>query len=96
MFFFHTVVYFFIQAEVEKLSPLQSQLDDALIQVKSLEAMRGRLERHQKEAEDTTESNRTYYESVIQRLKTEHNEELSEMKLLYENHEKVMFTCCVW
>jgi hypothetical protein len=74
---------------------LQSQLDDALVQVKSLEAMRGWLERRQKEAEDTTESTRTYYESVIERLKTEHNEELSHLKLFYENREKVMITCYI-
>jgi hypothetical protein len=63
--------------------------------VKSLEAMKGWLERRQKEAEDTTESTRTYYESVIEHLKTEHSKELSQLKLLYENHEKVMITCYI-
>lgn len=75
---------------------MQSQLDDALVQVKSLEAMRGWLERRQKEAEDTIESTQTYYESVFERLKTEHSEELSQLKLSYENHEKVMITCYIW
>jgi Zn-dependent M32 family carboxypeptidase len=38
------------QEEVQKLAPLQSQLDDALVQVKSLEAMKVWLECRQKEA----------------------------------------------
>jgi hypothetical protein len=85
-----------LQGEIEKLAPLQSQLDDALVQVKSLEAMRGWLERRQKEAEESAESTRTYCESVIERLKTEHSEELGQLKLFHENHEKVMITFLFW
>jgi hypothetical protein len=42
--------------------------------VKSLETTRGLLEHRQKEAENNTEATRTYYESVIECLKTEHSE----------------------
>jgi len=58
--------------------------------VKSLEATREWLERCHKEAENNTESTRTYYESVIGCLKTEHSEEVHQLKLLYDNREKVM------
>lgn len=81
---------FLVQEEVEKLAPLQGQLDDALVQVKSLEATRGWLEHCHKEAENNTESTRTYYESVIECLKTEHSEEVHQLKLSYDNWEKVM------
>lgn len=81
---------FLVQEEVEKLAPLQGQLDDALVQVKSLEETRGWLEHCHKEAENNTESTRTYYESVIGCLKTEHSEEVHQLKLLYDNQEKVM------
>jgi len=81
---------FLVQEEVEKLAPLQGQLDDALVQVKSLEATSGWLERCHKEAENNTESTRTYYESVIGCLKTEHSEEVHQLKLSYDNQGKVM------
>jgi len=58
--------------------------------VKSLEATRGWLEHCHKEAESKTESTLTYYESVIGCLKTEHSEEVHQLKLLYGNQEKVM------
>ncbi|XP_069692882.1 GRIP1-associated protein 1-like [Periplaneta americana] len=79
-----------LQEEVEKLSPLQSQLSDALVQVKSLEAMRGWLERRQKEAEESTESTRTYYEGLIENLKTSHCQEICQLRIFYENHAKVL------
>lgn len=79
-----------LQEEVEKLAPLQGQLDDALVQVKSLEATRGWLERCHKEAENKTESTRTYYESVIGCLKAEHSEEVHQLKLSYDNQEKAL------
>lgn len=81
---------FLVQEEVEKLAPLQGQLDDALVQVKSLEATRGWLERCHKEAENNTESTRTHYESMIGCLKNEHSEEVHQLKLSYDNREKVM------
>ena len=58
--------------------------------MKSLEETRGWLEHCHKEAENNTESTRTYYESVIGCLKTEHSEEVHQLKLLYDNQEKVM------
>ena len=58
--------------------------------MKSLEATRVWLERCHKEAENNTESTRTYYESVIGRLKTEHSEEVHQLKFSYDNREKVM------
>jgi hypothetical protein len=58
--------------------------------VKSLEEMKGLLECHQKEAEDTIKSTQMYYESVIEHLKTEHDKELSQLKLFYENRDKVI------
>lgn len=86
---------FCVQEEIEKLAPLQVQLDDALVQVKSLEATRAWLEHRQKEAENNTESTRKYYEGVIECLKIEHGEEVHQLKLLHENHEKVMILCLV-
>jgi len=58
--------------------------------VKSLEATRGWLEHRYKEAENNTESTRTYYESVIGCLKAEHSEEVHQLKLSFDNQEKVM------
>jgi hypothetical protein len=81
---------FFIQEEIQKLAPLQSQLDDALVQVKSLEAMKVWLECHQKETEDRIKSTETYYEDVMEHLKAEHDKELSQLKIFYENHDKVI------
>lgn len=52
--------------------------------------MRGWLENRQKEAENNTESTQTYYESVIECLKTEHSEEVHQLQVSYENHEKVL------
>lgn len=78
------------QEEVHKLAPLQSQLDDALVQVKSLEAMKQWLECQQKEAEDSIKSTQTYCKNVMEHLKTEHDRELSQLKLFYENCEKAL------
>lgn len=58
--------------------------------MKSLEVTRGWLERCQKEAENNAESTQKYYESVIGCLKTEHSEEVHQLKLSYDNQEKVM------
>lgn len=58
--------------------------------MKSLEATRGLLEHCHKEAENKTESTRTYYESVIGCLKAEHSEEVHQLKLSYDNQEKVI------
>ena len=63
---------------MEKLSPLQAQLDDAMMQIKSLEGMSGWLDRRKKEAE-----------GVVDHLKTEHAQELEQMKLSYEQQEQV-------
>ncbi|KAJ9579095.1 hypothetical protein L9F63_024801 [Diploptera punctata] len=71
-----------LQEEVKKFASLQTQLEDALVQIKSLEAMRSLLERRQKEAEDTIESSRTYYEGVIEHLKVQHSLENFILKYL--------------
>jgi hypothetical protein len=58
--------------------------------VKSLEAMKVWLECRQKEAEESIKSTETYYENVMEHLKAEHDKELSQLKLFYENQDKVI------
>jgi hypothetical protein len=59
--------------------------------VKSLETLKEWLECRQKEAEVSIKSTEAYYENVVERMKTEHDKELSKLKLFYENHDKVIF-----
>ncbi|PSN47886.1 GRIP1-associated protein 1 [Blattella germanica] len=79
-----------LQEEVEKLAPLQSQLDIAVARVTSLEEMCRWFEKQQNEVEEVKKSIRADYNHALEHLKAEHGQELLRVKLGCENREKIL------
>jgi hypothetical protein len=81
----------YVQTEVARLSQVDKELEEAKVQIQSLEARQGWLERAQQEAELSHKQTQEHLESCIKELKTQHTQDKEKLSSELKIKEQVSY-----